>query len=322
MGTLSDPDSSPQIADTRGELTAALAPHFPGRPRRERSDLPITRDLTLAYALSLVIALLTCLAALVGLLAGSHIYPAAQLSGNTGTDALTLVLDLPLLLGSMWLARLGSLVGLLCWPGALFYLVYIYTFYLFAVPFNALFLPYALLVTLSAYTLMYLIASMRSGLIRERLGARVPARTIGGALVAIALLFTVVDTIMIGAALTSSAAVDATTHASWIVDFVIELPALLLAGMLLWRRQALGYVTAPWLLLQGALLNAGYAVVLALQAIVGAANINAPFVAIVFVIGALSFTLLAFFVRGAASEQASAPIEAKEGGDHAEAGRE
>jgi hypothetical protein len=105
---------------------------------------------------------------------------------------------------------------------------------------------------------------------------------------------------MIGASLTSGAAVDATTHASWIVDFVIELPALLVAGVLLWRHEALGYVVAPGLLLQGSVLNAGYAVVLALQAIFGVAPINGPFVAIVFVIGALSFVLLVLFLRLAA----------------------
>jgi hypothetical protein len=247
--------------------------------------------------------------ALAGLLAGSHIYPASQLSGNSGTDALTLVGGLPLLLGSMWLARRGSLVGLLCWPGALFYALYVYTFYVLSVPVNALFLPYVMLVTLSAYTIIGLVASTEGATVRRSLSGLVPARTSGGALIGIALLFTVVDSVMIGAALTSNAPVDATTHASWVVDFVIELPALLVAGILLWRREALGYVTAPGLLLQGGLLNAGYAVVLVLQAIMGSATINAPFVAIVFMIGALSFTLLAFFVRGAVKGEAPAPLD-------------
>jgi hypothetical protein len=195
---------------------------------------------------------------------------------------------------------------LLCWPGALFYVVYVYTFYVLSVPLNALFLPYVLLVTLSAYTTIGLVASIDSATVQRRLSGRVPARTITGALIGIALLFTIVDTVMIGAALASGAAVDVTTHVSWIVDFVIELPALLLAGVLLWRHVALGYVAAPGLLLQGSVLNAGYAMVLALQAIIGAAPINTPFVAIVFVIGALSFILLALYLRGALHSQALA----------------
>jgi hypothetical protein len=48
--------------------------------------------------------------------------------------------------------------------------------------------------------------------------------------------------------------------------------------------------------------------VLALQSIVGAAPINAPFVAIVFAIGALSFTLLAFFLRAATNGQTPTPL--------------
>jgi hypothetical protein len=257
---------------------------------------------------SLVIALLMSVASLIGLLAGSHIYSAPQLSGNTGTDALTLVVGLPLLLGSMWLARRGSLIGLLCWPGALFYVLYVYTFYLLSVPFNALFLPYAFLVTLSAYTVIGLVASIDRESVRHRLGGRVPARTVGGALIAIALLFTIVDTVMIGTALTNGAAVDVTTHVSWIVDFVIELPALLIAGILLWRNVALGYVAAPGLLLQGSVLNAGYAIVLVLQAVFGTAPINGPFVAIVFVIGALSVVLLVLFLHGAIRTQTPAPL--------------
>lgn len=43
-----------------------------------------------------------------------------------------------------------------------------------------------------------------------------------------------------------------------------------------------------------------------------AAPTNAPFVALVFVIGAISFILLAFFVRGTASGQLPALLGAKE----------
>ncbi len=54
----------------------------------------------------------------------------------------------------MWIARRGSLIGLLFWPGALFYVLYTYAFYLIGVPFNALFLSYVALVALSAYTMI------------------------------------------------------------------------------------------------------------------------------------------------------------------------
>ena len=295
-----------------GETSAALQPPGAKQSGQATSRLQITSNLTLAYVLSLVVAFLMSVASVAGLLVGNHIYPASQVASNTGTDALNLVVGLPMLMGSLWLARRGSLIGLLCWPGALFYVVYVYTFYVLDVPFNALFLPYVVLVTLSVYTTIGLIVSIDGETVRGRLSDHVPARTTGGMLILIALLFTAVDTVLIGTALASHTSVDPTTHASWIVDFTVELPALLIVGILLWRHEVLGYVAAPGLLLQGGVLNAGFALVLVLQAILGAAPLNVPFAAIVFVIGALSFILLAFFVRGGVRSQVPEALWPKE----------
>jgi hypothetical protein len=248
-------------------------------------------------------------ASVAGVMYGNRIYPEPEVSGNSGTDALNLVVGLPLLLGSMWLARRGSLIGLLCWPGALFYVLYVYTFYVLDVPFNALFLPYAALVTLSLYTTIGLVASIDGKAVRQRLSSHVPGRTAGAMFILIGTLFMIVDTFLIVTTLVNRSPVDATTHASWIADFVVQLPALLIVGVLLWRREPFGYVAAPGLLLQGAVLNAGFAVVLVFQALLVASPINAPFVTLVFVIGAISFVLLAFFVRGAARGRRLALLE-------------
>ncbi|MGO8950765.1 MAG: hypothetical protein ACLQUY_24560 [Ktedonobacterales bacterium] len=274
--------------------------------------VPIKRDLMLAYLISGIVALIVSVASVAGLLYGSRIYPASQISSDTGTDALNLVLGLPILLGSMWLARRGSLIGLLCWPGALFYILYVYIFYVLGVPFNALFLPYVVLVTLSAYTTIALVASIDGEAVRRRLSGGVPARTTAGLLILIAILFTAVDVIGIVTTLASRTPVDPATRVSWIADFTVQLPALLIVGILLWRGEALGYVAAPGLLLQGSVLNAGFALVLLLQAIFTGSAINAPFVALVFVIGAISFILLVFFVRGAVRGQLPVWLGAKE----------
>ncbi len=273
--------------------------------------LPIKRDLTLAYLVSGIVALIMSVASVAGLLYGSHIYPASQVSSDTGTDALNLVAGLPILLSSMWLARRGSLIGLLCWPGALFYILYVYIFYVLGVPFNALFLPYVVLVTLSAYTTIALVASIDGEAVWRRLSGGVPARTTAVLLILTAILFMAVDVIAIATALANRTPVGSATRVSWIADFTVQLPALLIVGVLLWRRQALGYVAAPGLLLQGSVLNAGFAIVLLLQSIFIGSAINAPFVALVFVIGAISFSLLVFFMRGAASGQTPVSVGAK-----------
>jgi hypothetical protein len=268
----------------------------------------IQREITLAYIISGIIALIVCVASVAGILYGSHIYPASQVSNNTGTDALNLVVVLPILLGSRWFARRGSLIGLLIWPGALFYILYVYTFYILGVPFNVLFLPYVALVTLSAYTIIGLVASIDGEAVRQRFSGNVPARTTGGMFILIAILFMIVDLFLIVTALISNASVSSTSYASWVTDFTIQLPALLVVGILLRRHEALGYVAAPGLLFQGGVLNAGFAIVLVLQAIFTSSPINAPFVALVFVIGAISLILLAFFMRGAATGQLPASL--------------
>ena len=53
------------------------------------------RDITLAYIISVIIALIMCVASVAGILYGSDIYPASQVSNNIGTDALNLVVGLP-----------------------------------------------------------------------------------------------------------------------------------------------------------------------------------------------------------------------------------
>ena len=208
----------------------------------------------------------------------------------------------------MWFARHGSLIGLLCWPGALFYILYVYTFYVLGVPFNILFLPYVVLVTLSTYTTIGLFASIDGEAVRQRLSGKVPARTTGGLFILIAILFMTVDVFLVVTTLASHAPVDATTKVSWIADFTIQLPALLVVGVLLWRREAFGYVAAPGLLIQGSVLNSGFALVLMFQALFTASPINAPFVALVFMIGAISFIFLVFFMRGAARGQLPASL--------------
>jgi hypothetical protein len=88
-----------------------------------KNPLPIRRELTLAYVVSVFVALLMTGASVAGLVVGSSLY--APIDPKlfplfVGQDALNLVLGLPVLLGAMWLARRGSLIGLLLWPGALF----------------------------------------------------------------------------------------------------------------------------------------------------------------------------------------------------------
>lgn len=101
------------------------------------SGLPVRCSLGPAYASSLCIALLLAVSALAGLLFTEAVYPSDEVVlAFFPVDPFHLAVGLPVLLGSMWLARCGRLAALLCWPGALLYVLYSYTFNNLGVPFG------------------------------------------------------------------------------------------------------------------------------------------------------------------------------------------
>ena len=106
-------------------------------------NLPIRDNLTPIYILSFLIVILMTVASVAGLLYSVFIYPTEALyRAFVPNDVINLFVGLPILLGSMWLARHDKLIGLLCWPGALLYVFYNYMAYVFAVPLNRVFQLY------------------------------------------------------------------------------------------------------------------------------------------------------------------------------------
>ena len=190
------------------------------------------RDLRLAYLASLLVALGIGLASGAGLVSDAHgLYGDSSLVLiSRGADVANLVLIVPILLGAMWLARRGSLFGLLLWPGALFYALDAYVPYMVGAPFNALFFVYAGLVTLSAFTVIGSVASIDGQLIRQRL-AGAPARGIG---VALAVIAVAACAGLAGTAITAlgDPAGEAATRPLAVTDWALGTPALLAGGLL------------------------------------------------------------------------------------------
>lgn len=279
------------------------------------ASLPVTRNLTPAYVASLVVAVLMAVVSAAGLALGSTgLYgPDPELAlgvteaetglllpGLLAQDAFNLVVGVPLLLGSMWLARRGSLVGLLFWPGVLFYALYWYVLYLVGAPFSVLFVAYVPLVTLSAYTIIGLVSSIDGEGVRRRLSSAVPARVIGATLVVLGLLTLGQDAS--GALLTAlagGAPIDPAARHVWIVDLALQAPAVIAGGVLLWRRRTLGYVAGAGLLLQYGLSAVGFVASMALRALLTGSPLDAATSVVLLVFGVVCFVPLAFFVRGA-----------------------
>ena len=271
------------------------------------ASLLTRRNLTLISALSIVIAILMAAASVIGLLYGAVVYPADDLFESfVPNDVVNLLIGLPILLGSMWMARRGELVGLLLWPGALLFVLYNYIVYVLAMPLNLAFLLHLALLMLSAYTLIGLVASIDGQAVQQRLAGSVAERATGGILAGLGLLFALrAAGVMVGALASQTPIVEAEL-ALLVSDFVIA-PAWVIGGVLLWRCTGLGYVTGLGLLFQASMLFIGLIIFLLLQPFLTAAPFVLTDVVVILVLGLICFVPFALFVRGVASRRRSSP---------------
>ena len=99
--------------------------------------LPLKGSLKNATILSWITAALMAAASLAGILFPAALYATTELQqSNLTNDVVSIMIGLPVLLGSIYAARRGSLLGLLLWPGGLLYVVYNYLVYAFGNPFG------------------------------------------------------------------------------------------------------------------------------------------------------------------------------------------
>jgi hypothetical protein len=271
----------------------------------DKLNLPVKRSLNSLYVSSWLIAVLMTIASAAGLLYQTPIYPTDELVlAFVPNDVVNLIIGVPILLVSMWLTRRGKLVGLLLWPGALFYVFYTYIVYIFSMPLNIGFLLHLTLVTVSGYALISLVGSINGDNVRKRLSGAVPERGGGGVLAGLGILFFLRVVSVLVDALINQTPVSATELALHVTDFLIT-PAWIICGISLWRREVLGYVTGLGLLFQASMLFIGLIFVLILQPIITIEQFKLVDVLVVFVMGMVCFIPFALFVRGVVSKPKS-----------------
>lgn len=253
----------------------------------------------LIYASSILIAIVMTIASIAGFISRTTIYPTEELVRSFVTnDVVNLFIGLPILLGSMWLTRQGKLIGPLYWMGALFFVFYNYTAYVFAVPLNWAFLSYLLLAVLSAYTFLSLIASIDGENASQRLNGAVPEKFAGSVLAGLGLIFMLRVIGVIAGAISNSTDLPRTELAVNIADFLVT-PAWIISGIQLWRRQAFGYVTGLGMLFQGSMLFIALIIFLLLQPLLTGAPFAIADVVVIAVMGLICFIPFGMFVRGA-----------------------
>ncbi len=183
--------------------------------------------------------------------------------GFVAQDVLNIAVGVPILMLCIALSMRRSLIGRLLLGGALFNVIYVYMHYVIGAPFSILFVVYALVIAVSAYALIGTVMTIDLHSLPTRLDG-IPARVVGGMLVALALVTAAQDAL--GAASVSFAGVDeAGARRVWGADFAVAVPAMLVGGVLLWRRAPLGLFACAGLLLSFAAFSTEIAAMLLFQ---------------------------------------------------------
>lgn len=261
-------------------------------------SLPVRGNLRPYYLATLIIAGLTAAASVLGLAFPQVVYPSEELlQGFMTNDVINLAVGLPILLGAIWAARRGRLLGLLFWPGALFFVIYNYLAYIFALPASWVYLLHLLIAVLSVYALAGLLASMDSEALKLRLEGQVSEKFSGGVLVVMGAFFMLRVIGVIAGAVLMGEPVPAAEMAVSISDFFIS-PALIIAGVMLWRHKALGYAAGLGLLFQASMLFIGLVAFFLLQPVLTSAPFALVDTIVVFLMGLVCYIPTVLFARG------------------------
>jgi hypothetical protein len=262
------------------------------------ASLPITRNLSTSSTFSIITALLMTGASMTGLLLPSVVYPTDAIrQSSVATDVVNLFIVLPILFGSMVLARRNSLMGLLFWPGALFIITYHYLAYMFIVLFTWQSTAYLALVLLSTYTIYKLLSSLDFLSIQKQLAGKVPERFAGGVLFGFGVLFFVWRGILVVQSLIGSTVLSDPEFGTAIADVLLA-PAWVIVGVSLWRKQAFGYAAGTGLLFQFSMLFIGLFVYFALQTLLAGVPFPVNDFVAVFTMSLVCFIPFGLFVRG------------------------
>lgn len=169
---------------------------------------------------------------------------AAQMQAN---DLVALTLGLPLLAISSWLAGRGSLRGRLLLAGTLGFILYTYITMAFGAQYNALFLVYTTLFSLSLFAFVLVMMTFDIQTLPTHFSGQLPRGWIVGllffaaAFLSLAWLGRIAATFAPG---TVPALENTTSMFIQAMDLGLIVPVCLLAGILLLRRQPWGYLLA------------------------------------------------------------------------------
>jgi hypothetical protein len=223
------------------------SPALIGRRPAAAGHAPETAPSTAAYGLSAALGAVAVAASatsffIPGVLGG----PAVAQGNLRGTALVIMVVAVPLLVVSMYFTSRNSARALVAWLGSLAYINYQAVLFLFATPFNSLFLLYVAMLSLGFWTTVVLMRQIDVTGFSARFDAHLPAR--GIAIYALVLaaanaavwLRTIVPATVSDAPSAFLEGSGVTTNPVYVQDLAFWLPLLVLSAWWLWKRRPLG----------------------------------------------------------------------------------
>lgn len=251
-----------------------------------------------AYHLSMIVVVVTAVASIIGLVIPTIVYPSTELRQSyVNNDLVNLIIGLPILLVSLWLARRGRLLGLLLWPGALLYGLYNYIAYLFGIPPSWSTVLYLAIVLGSGLAIFVILKNIDAHSLPARLADAVPVKTTGWILLLFGLMFFLRAVSLMTDAIIAQTALPVSEQGVVIADVIIS-PLWMAGGILLLRHKPLGYASGLGLLFAASMLFIGLILVFLLQPILTDLPFVLTDILVIAGMGLFFFIPFGLYVRG------------------------
>ncbi len=196
-------------------------------------------------------------------------------SQEIGTDVITLLIGIPLLLTGIALSRRGTLRGQLLLTGALGYFLYTYGAMCFLTAFNPLFLVYVTLFSLSLFGFILSMSSLDAAEIVLHISDRFPRRAVAAYFIIVAAFLTLAWLGLVGPHLLAwtppPGLESAITMVIQALDLGVIVPTSFITAALLMKKQPWGYALSSVLLLKILTMGAALIAMIAGQILAGVA---------------------------------------------------
>jgi hypothetical protein len=217
-----------------------------GRPRK-RSSRVAPRAGSASFRLSWIAAAFSVIASALTFFVDDVLSgPLVSRGKARGTALIVLVLVTPLMVASMIFTARGSVRALVVWLGSAGYLLYNSIMFLFATPFNRLFLFYVAMFSCSLWSVVALLVQTNVVAFGERVSIHLPAKGIAmygwvvAALNAVVWMKSIVSNIGKPEPARFLAEAGLTTNPVFVQDLAVWLPLMALACYWMWQRRAWG----------------------------------------------------------------------------------